>query len=120
MVNKRGFEFSFAWIFSVIIGAVVIFLAIYATTNLVTSERNIQDTLNARELEILFQPVETLSAESAVSMQNIIFPTESKLNVECSDAGEWGYSKVSVSTRQKVGKPWQEAGVGSILNNKFI
>ncbi len=119
-MNKKGFEFSFGWIFSIIVGVVVIFLAIYASTNLVKSERNVQDTLNARELEILFQPVETVSSEAGVRQKSIIFPDEARLTISCSDSGEFGNSKIEVATRRKASEEWRETGVGSTLNNKFI
>jgi len=120
MKGKRGFEFSFAWLFSIIIGAVIIFLAIYASLSFIRSERTVQDTLNSKELEILLQPIETQSFETTVRPKNIVFPDETRLEITCSDQKPWGYSRIRSSTRQDVGDEWQDTGVASVLNNKFI
>lgn len=120
MRGKRGFEFSFAWLFSIIIGAVILFLAIYAAVSLVKSERTVRDTLDARQLEILLQPLETQSAETAVRPKAIHFPGETRLSISCSDEGSFGFSEVKVATKSKAGKPWQETGVSSNLHNKYL
>jgi hypothetical protein len=120
MKGKRGFEFSFAWLFSIIIGAVIIFLAIYFSTSLVKNEVIVQNTLNAKELEILLQPLETASFETSIKPKIIEFPDETKIDIDCSYQKPFGYSKIKTSTRQRVGDDWQEGGVGSTLNNKYL
>lgn len=120
MNGKRGFEFSFAWLFSIIIGGVIIFLAIYFSTSLIRNESIVQNTLNAKELEILLQPLETQSFETSIKPKVIEFPDETRLEIDCSYQVPFGYSKVKTSTRQRVGDKWQEGGVGSTLNNKYL
>ncbi|MEK6889657.1 MAG: hypothetical protein AABX35_00560 [Nanoarchaeota archaeon] len=120
MYDKRGFEFSFAWLFSIIIGGVIIFLAIYFSTNLIKNEIIVQNTLNSKELEILLQPLETQSFETSIKPKVIQFPDETRLEIDCSYQKPFGYSKVKTSTRQRIGEEWQEGGVGSTLNNKYI
>lgn len=120
MSDKRGFEFSFAWLFSIIIGGVIIFLAIYASTSLIKNQVNLQNTLNSKELEILLQPIETQSFETSIKPKVIAFPDETRIEIDCSYQKPFGYSKVKTSTRQRIGEAWQEGGVGSTLNNKYI
>ncbi len=120
MNGKRGFEFSFAWLFSIIIGGVIIFLAIYFSTSLINNEAKVQNTLNAKDLEILLQPIETQSFESSIKPKVIEFPDETKIDIDCSYQSPFGYSKVKTSTRQRVGDEWQEGGVGTTINNKYL
>lgn len=62
--DKKAFEFSFGWIFAVIVGAVFIFLAIYASMKLLETQRNTQDTELGKKLGIILTPLET-SLETA-------------------------------------------------------
>jgi len=57
--NKRAFEFSFSWLFAIIMGAVIIFLAIYAANKFIGTERAKQDTELGKELGIILLPIET-------------------------------------------------------------
>jgi len=85
MYNKKGFEFTFAWMFSMIVGAVILFLAIYGVVNLIGSERNVIDSFSAQQLGIILQPLETQSFESGIRPMNINFPSETKLGFRCNN-----------------------------------
>ena len=78
MINKKGIEFSFNWIFSIVVGIVVIFLAIYAANSFIKTERTLQDTETVQQLQTLLNPLQT-SIESTTKPSNIIFPREVKL-----------------------------------------
>ena len=58
-MKKKGFEFSFAWLFAIIVGAVIIFLAIFASTRFIRTGRYQMDTITAEQLSIIFEPLET-------------------------------------------------------------
>ena len=118
MKGKRGFEFSFAWLFSIIVGAMIIFLAIYATTNYVKTERTIQDTELGKKLGIILSPVET-SLESGKT-QLISFPTETRMYNDCSPSGTFGAQRISTATKSGVGEEWRLPGEISSFHNKYI
>lgn len=119
MRNKRGFEFSFAWLFAIIIGAVIIFLSIYASTRFVKTERIVQDTELAKELGIILNPLET-GIETGKS-DKISMPSETRLFNDCkSSRGVFGTQLLSISTKSGIGEKWQEPGEPSSFRNKYI
>jgi hypothetical protein len=117
-MKKRGVEFSFAWIFSLIVGAVIIFLAIYGTGSFVKNERTIQDTESAKEFEILLRPVAT-GVESG-KLSTITFPEISRVYNDCSDLRSFGQQEISVSQKSRIGEKWQDPGVGAKSFDKYL
>ena len=59
MRTKRGLEISFAWMFSIIVGAAIIFLAVFAAVKLVNLGKQQTDTEVGKQLGILLNPIET-------------------------------------------------------------
>ena len=116
--NKKGFEFSFGWLFALIVGAVILFLAIYAATNLINQDRKVQDTFAGQQLGIILSPVET-SLESAKTTL-ITFPVTTRVFNSCDSTGSFGSQKISVATESGVGSQWTTPGVPSTFYNKYI
>ena len=51
--NRRGYlQISFAWILAIIVGATILFLAIYFTTKLVNTEQTSQDAQVGKEVGV--------------------------------------------------------------------
>lgn len=119
MKNKRGFEFSFGWIFAIIVGAVILFLGIYAAMNLVKGTRNTSDTFAGKELGIILNPIET-STEDFNKPTPISFPVETRVYNTCDSMGNFGSQKISVATKSNLGKPWEKPGIPSTFYNKYI
>lgn len=118
MKNKKGFEFSFGWLFAVIVGAVIIAIAIYGAASLIRENRNIQDSFAGKSLGILLAPVETSLEEARTS--KISFPVETKVYNGCDARGNFGSQRISVATKSGVGKEWQDPGVASTFYNKYL
>ena len=118
MINKKGFEFSFAWLFAIIVGAAIIFFAIYATTNLISTERRVGDSESAKQIGILLSPIET-SLED-VKTAEITFPTETRLLNDCYEKGNFGRQNIQVSSKLGVGKEFDFPGEPSTFYNKYI
>lgn len=117
-MNKRGFEFSFAWLFAIIVGAVVIFLAIYASTSLIGNSRYETDTKIAAQLESVLNPVGTNLEEAKFS--TIGFPDTTRVFNRCSATGLFGTQSISTSVRSGIGKEWLPPG-GEISNkDKYV
>jgi len=119
MKNKRGFEFSFGWMFALIIGAVILFLAIYATVKLIGTERDVQSTEVAKQLGILLIPAETGFGEGK-SIPSIKFATETRVYNNCTLKGVFGEQLISVATSSSLGKKWTAPGIASNYPNKYI
>jgi len=117
-MDKKGFEFSFAWLFAIIVGAFVIFLAIYATTSLIGSSRYEGDTRTAAQLKTILSPIETNLEDS--KFVGIGFPDETRIFNNCNEFGNFGSQKISTSTRSNVGKEWQMPGAIIESFNKYI
>ncbi|MEK6933673.1 MAG: hypothetical protein AABW75_02235 [Nanoarchaeota archaeon] len=124
MRNKKGFEFSFNWIFALIVGAVIIFLAIYGATQLIKQERRTSDSEAGKQLGIILNPLETGIESGKIS--KISFPLETKVFNRCLNEGfslgekAFGIQEISVATKSGVGVEWESPGVASNFYNKYI
>lgn len=95
-VNKKA-QTQFAWIFSMIIGAVIIFIAIYFAVKYIgTSELQTSAEL-VRELDIVLNPFSSIGAVSTMSLEKeVTMPAEVMINFTC-DAEE-GYENLALRT----------------------
>jgi len=117
-MNRQGFEFSFGWLFAIIVGALIIFLGVYAASRLAYSEGKARDSSLAKEFGTILSPLETGIEESKVAPVN--FPSEVKLNNFCNSVGNFGEQKISISSRSGIGREWQSAGSPSTFYGKYI
>jgi len=100
-MNRKGFEMNFAWIFGILVGAVILFIALYATTNLVETEDKIYETKTASQLGILINPLETGLEEA--SYAKITLPIDSEISNKCRDVGNFGKQIISVNGISNLG-----------------
>ncbi len=115
--NKSGFiQISFAWLFAIIIGAIILFLAIYASVKLIKTEEFVSTTETAKEISVLLNPLETGFGEEKTTQ--LTMPVESRLNSRCGSSGIFGEQEISVS--QKIRGKFTDTGVGSVAHNKYI
>lgn len=119
MKNRKGLEFSFGWLFALVVGAAILFLAIYAAVKLVGTEKTAQETGAAKQLEIILTPVET-GYEEGKAVAPIVFPSETRIYNECDGEGNFGEQSIRVSTSTNIGKTWQEEGLPIKSYNKYI
>src|SRR3989339_151108 len=117
--NKKGVGFGFGWIFAIFVGGIIIFLAVYAVTNLVKTERQGQDVASAKEFGILLSPVET-SLESGKLAPRIIFPSRSRVYNICRSEGNFGVQRLSVSSSMGIGDKYQEPEISTPFYNKYF
>jgi len=117
-MNKKGFEFSFAWIFAIVIGAIIIFLAIYATMRFVDTRKYQLNTVTAKQLSIIFEPMETGLA-SAKSTK-VELREETKIYNDCFTSGGFGSHRFSLSSKSGIGSKWSDKGGDIKITNKYI
>jgi len=108
---------NFAWIFAIIAGAAIIFLAIYAATQYVKTQQYNLDIQTANKLAILIDPLET-SLESGKSSV-ISFSSKARIyNDKCESYGNFGQQSLGV-TVSGVGE-WKEPAYAAPVYNKYI
>ncbi|MDP3992586.1 MAG: hypothetical protein U1B79_00745 [Candidatus Pacearchaeota archaeon] len=117
MRNKNGFiQISFAWLFAIIIGAIILFFAIYASVKLINIEEGVSTAETGKEISVLLNPLETGFGEERTTPLTI--PVESRINNRCESFADFGEQEISIS--QKKGGEWTDTGVGSVTYNKYI
>ena len=116
MKNKSGLQISFAWIFAIIVGGFILFLAIYSVTKIIGTERQISDTEIAKEIEVLLNPLETGFETSKTT--SLVLPSESRIYTNCSDFGNFGEQTISIS--QKSFGDWSDVGISAKSQNKYL
>jgi len=115
-MEKRG-QFTFSWLFALIIGAVILFLAIYGATKFGGMQRYETDTEIAKKISILTDPLQAGFAEGRYG--TISFRQETKINNICFSYG-FGKNDISVSTRSGIGEEWIQSGGATSIHNKYI
>lgn len=117
-MNKRGFEFGFEWIFAILVGAFILFFAIYTTTKLISNERPEQDTMAAQQLKNLLTPLGTSLESGKASV--ITFPSETRLFNRCKNVGNFGEQEISLASKMSIGAKYDSPGVASRFQDKYV
>ena len=114
-MRKKGFEFNFGWLFAMLAGAVILFLAIYFAVNLVNVESKKTSTIAAKQLTIIFEPMETGLASGKSLMLDL--KEKTKIYNKCYTTGIFGKQKISIA--EKTFGKWH-AGENISIKNKYI
>lgn|SRR3989338_3097334 len=109
-MSNKGIELSFNWIFSLIVGGVILFLAIYAASQLTDEERRVQQTFTGQELVTRLSML-TTSRESTLRPGNLSFSTQTRITPRCTLQGQFGTQEINVASRSGIGKPWKDTGI---------
>jgi len=113
---KRGYlQISFSWLFSIIAGAFILFLAIYITTQLISNEQTTQDFKTGKEIGVLFNPLETGFDDAVSTLMTL--PAETRISTNCEGGGNFGKQIISIS-QKSLGK-WTK-GAEVKFENKYI
>ncbi len=56
--QKAQFQISFAWLFAIIVGAFILFLAIYAAVKVINIGESATSAITGKEISILLNPLE--------------------------------------------------------------
>jgi hypothetical protein len=113
---RKGIEFSFAWLFAIIAGVIIVFLAIYAGSKFISTAQFEATTATAKELSIIFEPLET-GVASGMSTQATL-SSETRIYDECDASGVFGRQEISLAIKQ--GSKWSNPGAAIPINNKYI
>ncbi len=115
--DKEGFlQIPFSWLFAIVVGAIIIFFAIYFTTKLMGTETKVSTVETGSQINVLLNPLETSFGEEQVTALSI--PVESLLSNNCDNAGNFGSQQIVVS--QKAGGQWTDINIAPTSHNKYI
>ncbi len=115
--NRKGIEMTFSWMFAIIAGAVILFIAIYAASRIIGTTRFETTTVTAKELSIIFEPLETGIA-SGKSIKATL-STNTRIYDDCSaTTGNFGEQRISLSTL--AGRQWSKPSAEIPIDNKYI
>jgi len=116
-MKKRGFlQIPFAWLFAIIVGAVILFLAVYISMKLIGTEQTTQDAKAGKEIGVLLNPLETGFETGKTTTLNM--PVETRIYSRCSNQGIFGEQTIRVS--QKNFNKWSETDIDVSFPNKYL
>lgn len=115
--NQRGYlQISFAWIFAIIAGVFILFLAIFAVTKFMGQEQTAVDAQTGTEIGILLNPLETGFETGKTT--SFTLPVETRISNRCNNNGNFGRQIIQLS--QKSFNKWTETGMDVGFSNKYI
>ncbi len=115
--NKKAFiQFSFPWLFALIVGAFILFLTIYGVTKLIKTQETVQSAKTSKEIGILLNPLETGFEEAKTNILG--FPVKTRIYSKCNPEGIFGRQLIQVS--QLSFNKWTETDIDVGFSNKYI
>jgi hypothetical protein len=118
MPNKKGFEFSFTWLFVVLIGMAILFVALYVSGQLLNTSNTEYQTRTAAELGALLHPLETSLASQAA--YTVRLPEETRIYNQCREIGAFGTQEIRTSVRSGLGEEWPRPSEPHTFSNKYL
>ena len=115
-MRKRGLQVAFSWLFAIIVGGFILFLAVFAAYKLMSTEQGALDARTGKEIGILLNPLET-GFESAKT-SSITFPVNTRIFNKCNHRGNFGRHLIQVSQRSF--NKWTETEIDVGFSNKYI
>ena len=115
--NQRGYlQISFAWVFAIIVGIFILFLAIFAVTKFTGQEQTAADAQTGKEIGILLNPLETGFETGKTT--SFTLPVETRISNRCNNNNNFGRQIIQLS--QKSFNKWTETGIDVGFSNKYI
>lgn len=118
-MRKKGFEFSFAWIFAIIAGVVILFFAIYGVSKIIGTGKGYVSATTCKQLTIVFEPMEVGLASGKSNIARL--KEETKIYNDCFSEGDFGRQKFSCAIKSGL-KDWSEKWPdgGMPVPNKYV
>lgn len=119
--SKKALEMSFSFIFAMIVGAVILFLAIYGVTNLIKTSDVAHGSEVSKEISIITNPLQT-SIETSREMA-IDLPQDTRIKDKCypyeDPYGQFGAQGLK-SAVMGVNNKYGADGVEVSVTNKYL
>ena len=118
MKNKRGFlEISFAWLFGIIAGAIILAIAIFTVTRIMNIGQSSTTAEAGSEIAALLNPLQTSFQSGQIT--SISLPVETRIYNQCENfSGTFGLQILSLS-QLSLGK-WSPQTNGVTFGDKYI
>jgi len=118
-INKKSVALPFNWIFAILAGGFILFLAIFAAGKFIKTSEQVVYTETAASLISLFDPLETGLASGKA--YEITFKKSSKIFLRCDEDlnPPFGRQKISFS-EQTFGETYGEKGQEVSINDKYV
>lgn len=120
MLGKRGYlDISFAWLFALIVGAFILFIAIYLSVNIIKQGQTQQDAQTGKNIGVLLNPLE-IGVQSGISTL-FDFPVNTRIYASCSSkSGSGDFGKQYIKVSQKSFGKWTDTNIKVPFQNKYI
>lgn len=115
--NKSGqLDTSFGWLFAIVVGGFILFLAIFGVMKFINIQKTVQSAETGKSISVLLNPLETgfESGEKVLISSSV----ETRIIMQCDTQGTFGKQKIQ--TLQKSLGDWSDTGVNIVLKNKYI
>ncbi len=117
MKFKKGFSANFSWIFAIIVGAVILFLAFFIAMQIFGTGEYERTTETAKSLSNVLNPM--ITGFESFRGDSIELKKETRIYNSCSLIGKFGENRVQVSEKVDLGdKEWSDRG-GNIPAPKY-
>lgn len=117
--NKKAIAMSFNWIFAIIAGGFILFIAIYGAGKFIKTSEQATYTETAASLSSLFDPLETGLASGKAHLIN--FKKDSKIFFDCNEKLNPPFGKEYISFSEKtLGDEYGESGGKVSIVNKYL
>jgi len=118
-MNKKAIAMSFNWIFAIIAGGFILFIAIYGAGKFIRTSEQVTYTETAASLTALFDPLETGLASGKSHV--VGFKKDSKIFFDCNERLNPPFGKQYISFSEKTfGDEYGEKGGKVSLVNKYL
>ncbi|MCX6750773.1 MAG: hypothetical protein NTZ83_04910, partial [Candidatus Pacearchaeota archaeon] len=113
---RGDFQFQFAWIFAILAGMFILFLAIYGVIKFVNIQKTSIGAQTAMSIGVLINPLE--SGFESEKRDIIDAHAETRIYTDCSNTSIFG--KQIIRTSEKSYKKWGEELVNVSFQNRYI
>jgi len=114
---KKGYlQISFGWLFAIIAGIFILFLAVYSANIFIRGSERVYNTESSKEIEILLNPLEIGFETGKTTLIRTVY--ETRIYNSCDSYGTFG--RQIIKTSRKSSNKWTEAGAEISFKNKYI
>lgn len=118
MESKKGLEMGFAWIFAILVGIVILFLAIYGATRFIDISETEVTTKTSKALLNVIDEIQTTVQQA--SSERVPLAVETRIFTSCNTRGDFGNSVVEISERIGLGNQWSKKGGDVSSKNAYL
>lgn len=115
-MSKGAIEFSFTWIFAILVGIFILGLAIYFSVKIISIGETSVDARVGKEIGVLLNPLET--GFESLKASSFTMPVETRIFNKCNTDGKFGKQLIHIS--QKSFNKWTDTNIDAGFSNKFI